>query len=318
MTMLANSTNTFTQNAGLKDDLNEVISNLSPFVTPFLSSLSKEKANSTKVEWLKDVLDTPATNKQLEGDVYTATAQNDMTRLDNMAQISAKSFAVSGTQNATDHAGLSTYSAYILAKAGKSLRTDQEYAMFNNGAKAGGSTTVARALAGVNTWIHTNTSKGTGGADPTGDGSDTRTDASAGNRRALTEDMLRAVLKSAWDNGGDVAKVYVGSFNKQKISSAFTGGSTINQDASSKKIVNSVSVYESDFSTLTIESARHMRSRDLLVIDPSLWALASLRDYSVEKLAKTGDAEQFLLTTEYSLKCKNPVGNGGVFDLTDA
>ena len=318
MTMVANSVNTFQQNVGLKDDLNEVISNLSPFVTPFLSSLSKEKANSTKVEWLKDVLDTPATNKQLEGDSYTATAQNDMTRLDNMCQISAKSFAVSGTQNATDHTGMSTYSAYILAKAGKSLRTDQEFAMFNNGAKAGGNTTTARQLAGVNAWISSNTSKGTGGADATGDGSDTRTDASAGNRRALTEDMLRAVLKSAWDNGGDVAKVFVGSFNKQKISSAFTGGSTINQDASSKKIVNSVSVYESDFSTLTIESARHMRSRDLLVIDPSLWAMASLRDYSVEKLAKTGDAEQYLLTTEYSLKCKNPVGNGGVFDLTDA
>ena len=93
MTMVANTVNTFELNNGLKDDLAEVISNISPFETPFLSSLSKVKANSTKIEWLKDALEAPvATNLQLEGDVYNPTAQNDITRLDNIAQISAKAF----------------------------------------------------------------------------------------------------------------------------------------------------------------------------------------------------------------------------------
>ena len=319
MTMVANAVNTFTQNAGLKDDLSETISNISPFDTPFLSSLAKSKANSTKVEWLKDALDSPvATNKQLEGDTYTSTAQNDMTRLDNICQISAKAFSVSASQNATDHAGMSTYGAYVLAKSGKALKTDQETSLFQNGAKASGSTTVARSLAGVNAWISSNTSKGTGGADATGDGSDTRTDSSTANRRALTEDMLKSVVKSVWDNGGDATKIYCGSFNKQKISSAFTGGATIQADSKDKTLHTSISVYESDFGSLSITPSRHMRTRDLLVLDPSLWSMASLRDYDVSKLAKVSDADSYLLTAEYTLMCKNPVGNGGVFDLTDA
>ncbi len=319
MTMVANAVNTFTQNAGLKDDLSETISNISPFDTPFLSSLAKSKANSTKVEWLKDALDSPvATNKQLEGDTYTSTAQNDMTRLDNICQISAKAFSVSASQNATDHAGMSTYGAYVLAKSGKALKTDQETSLFQNGAKAGGSTTVARSLAGVNAWISSNSSKGTGGADATGDGSDTRTDASTSNRRALTEDMLKSVVKAVWDNGGDATKIYCGSFNKQKISSAFTGGATIQADSKDKTLHTSISVYESDFGSLSITPSRHMRTRDLLVLDPSLWSMASLRDYDVSKLAKVSDADSYLLTAEYTLMCKNPVGNGGVFDLTDA
>jgi hypothetical protein len=319
MALTTNAVNTFELNAGLKDDLSETISNISPFDTPFLSSLAKSKASSTKMEWLKDALDSPsASNKQLEGDNYTASAQTDMTRLDNMCQISAKAFAVSGTQNATDHAGMSTYSAYVLAKSGKALRTDQETTLFQNGAKATGNITTARALAGINSWISANTSKGTGGADANGTGGNARTDASTSNRRALTEDMLKAVVKSVWDNGGDATKIYCGSFNKQKISSAFTGGATINADAKDKTIHTSISVYESDFGSLSITPSRHMRTRDLLVLDPSLWGLGVLRDYAVDKLAKISDSESYLLTTEYTLMCKNPVGNGGIFDLTDA
>jgi len=319
MTMVANTVNTFELNNGLKDDLAEVISNISPFETPFLSSLSKVKANSTKIEWLKDALEAPvATNLQLEGDVYNPTAQNDITRLDNIAQISAKAFSVSDTQNATQHAGISTYSAYVLAKSGKALRTDQESSLFKNGAKAVGAVGTPRSLAGVNSWISANTSKGTGGADANGTGSNARTDASTGNRRALTEDMLKTVVKSVWDNGADASKIYCGSFNKQKISSAFTGGATIQADAKDKTLHTSISVYESDFGSLSITPSRHMRARDLLVLDPSLWSLGVLRDYSVTELAKVSDAKSFLLTTEYTLMCKNPLGNGGVFDLTEA
>ena len=130
----------------LKEQLSETISNISPFDTPFMSSIKKEKAKSTKVEWLKDTLATPSTsNAQLEGDTYAATATADVTRLSNMAQISAKSFAITSTQESVDNAGMSTYSAYELAKNSKALKTDMETSLFNNGAQVAGGVGTARS-----------------------------------------------------------------------------------------------------------------------------------------------------------------------------
>lgn len=319
MAIVTNAGNTYAtggQDATIREQLSDTISNISPFETPFLSSLRKENAKNTKVEFLKDTLASPSTsNAQLEGETYSASAITDVTRLDNMCQIFAKSFAVSGTQDSVDHASMSTYSAYVLAKRAKELKTDIESALMQNGAKVSGGTSTARQLAGLKSWIATNTSRGTSGADPTGDGSDAPTD---GTQRAMTEDLLKTVLKGIWDAGGDAKNIYVGSFNKQKISSVFTGGSsvTVNRDTKDDTIFGAVSVYQSDFGQLTINPSRHQRARDAWIIDPDLWAVGTLRDYKVEELAKTGDAKHYLLTCEHTFIAKNESGNGVVADLT--
>tara|TARA_B110000858_G_C17805563_1_gene477752 strand:- start:1208 stop:2164 length:957 start_codon:yes stop_codon:yes gene_type:complete len=301
----------------LKEQLSETISNISPFDTPFMSSIKKEKAKSTKVEWLKDTLATPSTsNAQLEGDTYAATATADVTRLSNMAQISAKSFAITSTQESVDNAGMSTYSAYELAKNSKALKTDMETSLFNNGAQVAGGVGTARSLAGIKSWIGTNSSRGANGADPTALlGAHAPTN---GTQRVLSEDLLKGVIKGIWNSGGSANSLYVGSFNKQKISSSFTGGATKQVQADTKVIVGAVDTYISDFGTLNVIPARHQAARDLWVIDHDLWSMATLRDYKVDEMAKTGDAKHFLLTTEYTLCAKNEAGNGVIADLTTA
>lgn len=301
----------------LKEQLSETISNISPFDTPFMSSIKKEKAKSTKVEWLKDTLATPSTsNAQLEGDTYAATATADVTRLSNMAQISAKSFAITSTQESVDNAGMSTYSAYELAKNSKALKTDMETSLFNNGAQVAGGVGTARSLAGIKSWIGTNSSRGANGADPTALlGAHAPTN---GTQRVLSEDLLKGVIKGIWNSGGSANSIYVGSFNKQKISSSFTGGATKQVQADTKVIVGAVDTYISDFGTLNVIPARHQAARDLWVIDHDLWSMATLRDYKVDEMAKTGDAKHFLLTTEYTLCAKNEAGNGVIADLTTA
>lgn len=301
----------------LKEQLSETISNISPFDTPFMSSIKKEKAKSTKVEWLKDTLATPSTtNAQLEGDTYAATATADVTRLSNMAQISAKSFAITSTQESVDNAGMSTYSAYELAKNSKALKTDMETSLFNNGAQVAGGVGTARSLAGIKSWIGTNSSRGTGGANPSALlGAHAPTN---GTQRVLSEDLLKGVIKGIWNSGGSANSLYVGSFNKQKISSSFTGGATKQVQADTKTIIGAVDTYISDFGTLNVIPARHQAARDLWVIDHDLWSMATLRDYKVDEMAKTGDAKHFLLTTEYTLCAKNEAGNGVIADLTTA
>ena len=319
MALLSNSKTSFdTSGKTTKENLGDVISNISPFETPFMSSIKKVSTSSTKVEWLKDSLASPvANNAQLEGEVYSATSQSDVTRLNNNTQISAKSFAVSGTQDSVQSAGLATMSAYLLAKNAKVLKNDIETSIFQNGAKNAGNATTARQSAGLNCWLGTNTSAGTGGADPTAlEGANARTDASAGNLRALTETLLKAVSKSVWDNGGNADTIYVGSANTQVISTSFTGGATKQVQTPDKTIVGAVDVYIGDFASYNVVPARHMRARDALVIDHSLWEMAELRPYKVEELAKTGDNRQYLLTTEWSLCAKNEAGNGGIYDLS--
>ena len=316
MAIVTNAYPTYdTTGKSLREQLSNVISNISPFECPFMSAIKKEKAKSTKVEWLKDTLTSPSTtNAQLEGETYTGATVSDVTRLDNMAQISAKAFSITATQDSVDNAGMSTYSAYELAKQAKSLKTDMETAMFQNGAKVGGAVGTARKLAGIKSWIGTNSSRGASGADPTALlGAHAPTD---GTQRALTEAMLKDVVKGIWDSGGNANSIYVGSFNKQKISSSFSGGATKQVQADTKTIVGAIDTYISDFGTLNVIPARHQRARDLWVIDHDLWSMATLRDYKVEELAKTGDAKTYLLTTEYTLCAKNEAGNGVVADLT--
>ena len=124
------------------------------------------------------------------------------------------------------------------------------------------------------------------------------------------------MLNSAWSNGGNPDTVMLGGFNKQVMSS-FTGRGTPTEDTGKKKIVAAVDVYESDFGTLKIVPNRNNpRTRDALVLQMDMWALAHLRNMKRVPLAKTGDSERTQLICEYTLESRNEKASGGVFDLT--
>ena len=309
-------TNTFdTYDAiGNREDLADIITMISPSTTPLLSGIAKISATATNHEWQTDVLASPsATNAVIEGDDATTTASTPTVRLGNRTQISDKVPRVTGTQQAVDSAGRSDEMALQIMKSGLELKTDVESTLFANNAKVTGSSSVAREAAGIPSWLATNTDFGGGsGADPTGDGTDARTD---GDQRALTESQLKSVLAACWDAGGEPDTIFVGSFNKQAFS-AFSGGSTRNVDAEDKKIVNAVEVYVSDFGDLVIIPSRHMRSRDCLVLEMDKWKFAVLRDFQSTPLAKTGDTDREQMLVEYTLQASNEAASGGIFDLT--
>ena len=108
-----------------------------------------------------------------------------------------------------------------------------------------------------------------------------------------------------------------GAFNKQVLS-GFTGGSTRFDPAENKRLVASVDVYESDFSTLQVVPNRLQQQRSVYVIQPDMWAVSYLRDFQLSDLAKTGDAEKKFMLCEYTLESRNEAASGGVFDVTTA
>ena len=299
---------------GQREDLSDIIYSIAPTDTPFMSGIAKEQASAVLHEWQTDSLAAAtANNAQIEGDEISFSAPSATTRLGNRTQISRKSVIVSGTLDTVSKAGRNNELAYQISKASKELKRDMETILTANQAPVTGDDSNARKLAGLESWLKTNTNKGGGsGADPTTSGTNARTD---GNQRAFTEAQLKDVIKSCWDEGGDPSMVMLGSFNKQKLS-GFTGGSTRFDPAENKRLVASVDVYESDFGALQVMPNRFSRSRSAYVIQPDMFSVAFLRDFQLMDLAKTGDATKQALLAEYTLVSKNEKASGGIFDLT--
>ena len=298
---------------GLREDLTDIIYNISPTDTPFMSSIAKSKATAVNHEWQLDSLAAASdSNAKIEGDEVSFSAPSSTTRRGNVTQISTKSVIISGTLEAVNKAGRNSELAYQISKASKELKRDMETSLCDNNAQVAGDDTTARELSGLGSWLKTNQSAGAGGSAPSTSGTNARSD---GTQRAFTEDQLKTVIKSVWDNGGDPSMVMVGSFNKQKLS-GFTGGSTRFDPAENKRLVAAVDVYESDFGALQVTPNRFQRARDAFVITPDLFAVAFLRDFSLEDLAKTGDAMKQFLLVEYTLESRNESGSGIVADLT--
>jgi len=194
----------------------------------------------------------------------------------------------------------------------KELKRDMESVLTSNQAQAVGTSTTARTLGGLGSWIATNDVFGTGGASPTGNGTDSRTD---GTQRAFTEAQLKAVIKSAWNEGGAPSAVMVGPFNKQTASS-FTGNATRFDKSEDKSLTAAIDVYRSDFGDLTMVPNRFSRDRDAWVIDKSMFAIHYLRPFRQWELNKSGDAEKRQLLVEFTLVSRQEKASGLVADLT--
>ena len=86
MAQPANTFDSYDQ-VGIREDLSDVINNITPEATPFHSKCPKTTASNTLVEWQTDTLRNSATNAHIEGDATTADAAVATVRLNNRTQI---------------------------------------------------------------------------------------------------------------------------------------------------------------------------------------------------------------------------------------
>ena len=311
---MAQPTNTFDtyDSVGEREDLSDVIYNISPTDTPFLSSAAKTTSTAVLHEWQTDALASASTsNAVIEGDEATLDAVTATTRLSNSCQIMDKTVVITGTQEAVDKAGRASELAYQIAKKAKELKRDMEAQITTNNAEVTGSATAAREMGSLGAWVATNDVMGTSGTSGSV-GNTARTD---GTQRAFTEDLLKSVIKSVWNEGGDPTMVMVGPFNKQKLS-GFTGNSTRFDAGADATLYTSVDVYASDFGQLQVVPNRFSRDRDAYVLDMNYWGVAFLRDFTMHELSKTGDSEKRQLLVEATLESRNEAASGLVADLT--
>lgn len=126
---------------GLREDLSDIIYNISPTDTPFMSSIPQSKATAVTHEWQLDSLAAASgSNAQVEGDEVTFSTPTATTRKSNVTQISTKSVVISGTLEAVNKAGRNSELAYQISKASKELKRDMETSLLANTTVAAGST----------------------------------------------------------------------------------------------------------------------------------------------------------------------------------
>lgn len=301
---------------GIREDLADIIYNIAPTETPFMSNIGKGSSKGTYHEWQVDDLAAAANNFAAEGAAAAAADSVATTRVGNYTQISTKTVSVSGSNDAADSAGRASEMAYQLAKKGMELKRDMEVAFVgvDQAKVAGAAGGTARQLASVTSWLATNDNLGAGGVSSSGDGSDIYT---AGTDRALTEDLLTDVVEKCWVSGGSPSIIMANAFQKRAIT-GFTGNATRYKDVGDKTIVNAVDVYVSDYGELTVVPNRFMQTDTVLVLQPDMWSVDTYRDFQTIDLAKVGDSEQKQLLAEYTLKCNNEASSGAIRDLTVA
>jgi|TARA_R110000796_G_scaffold59629_1_gene137561 hypothetical protein len=316
---MAIASNTFlTYSAkGIREDLSNVIYNISPEETPFVSNIGKGSIANTLFDWQTDALAAASANAQLEGDETSYDAVAATVRLQNYAQISRKSVVISGTEETVNKAGRKSEIAYQIAKKGSEMKRDIEFSCLNNQAAVAGDSTTARTTASLQAFLKTNTNKAGDGTDPvyTTIPTDPRND---GTQRAFTEAILKDVIQQVWTEGGTPKMLLVGPVNKAKVS-AFAGiaASRFNVDgAKPSTIIAAADIYVSDFGNVSIVPSRFQRERDAFILDGEYASIDYLRPMQTVDMAKTGDAEKKLLLCEWALRIHTEVAHGGAFDLT--
>lgn len=313
--MSTTSTDTYDQ-VGIREDISNVIYNVEPDTTPFVSMAPKTKAKGTTHEWQTDNLDAVTDNKAIQGADASFSAATATVRLTNYTQISTKTAMVAGTVEATDRAGRDREMNYQMMKRGLELKRDMENGLVGlNNAKVVGSSSGAAETGSMQAYIHTNTSfDATTGVDPTGDGTDARTDST---QRVFTESLLEGVVDSIFTNSGEFADtVLVGAFNKRKINGFAGRADTTDHNVAAGSIISAADVYKSDYGDLKIIPSRFSRARDALIYNKSKFAVAYLRDMKTKDIAATGDAEKRQIVVEYCLEARNEASSGIVADLT--
>ena len=316
---MAQPTNTFSSydSVGIREDLSDVIYKITPDDTPFYSKCSKGKAKNTLSEWQTDTLRASGTNAHIEGDNTTAAARSPTTRLGNYTQIFKDAVVVPDTDEGLDKAGRAREMGEQMLKVAAEQKLDIEKALFANNARVAGNSTTARELAGVGAWLKTNVNfqSGNSGANPTGDGTDARTD--DGTPTAFSQTKFDSVMQSIWEEGGKPDSVYLSAFQMNKALS-FTGNNNQRSQvqAGAERVIKSLAVYVTPWGTVEFVPSRENRSRDVFIMQDNMWEVAVLRPTKNVELAKTGDATTRQVVTELTLCAKNEAANGAIYDNT--
>lgn len=318
---MATPSNTLTAHTaiGNREDLSDVIYDISPMDTPFMSNVARGRASAVFHEWQTHSLTAAAENRVLEGDDATTDAATTTKRFGNRCQISDKVARVSGTQRSVSSAGRADEMSFQIAARARELKRDMEKTLCGTQVATAGSLVSARATAGLAGWLFTNQVKlGTASTTVAITSGAPDTAPTAGTAAAFTSEHLNSAIALCWEQGGNPTLILMDAANK-RAASGFTGIATLYRDtppAAPATIIGAADVFVSDFGTHSLVASRFVPSDIVYALDLEYWEVSYLRPVQQRELAKTGDSDQVQILAEYCLTAKHPDASGKIYSTT--
>ena len=271
---------------GIKEDVSDIISNISPTKTPFTTLIGKGSVTTRLFQWQEDELAAPRANAQIEGFTAADATLSPTVMRSNNTQIFEKTVKVSGTEDTVSQYGRAKETAYQLTKAAKELKRDVERACIGVAqAAVAGSNVAARQTASAINQIDAGSIV-------------------AGGTLALTEARLLSAGQLAYTAGGE-PDVFMIKPADSLIVAGFTGAAGRQREIDGTKLVNVVDLYVSPFGEYKVVLNRFQLASVALLFDPTMWSLDALRPWTREPLAKDGDNTKTMMVGEYGLRHKN-------------
>jgi hypothetical protein len=273
------------QDTSRREDLLDVVTNISPKETPLLSGLPMgQKATQTLHEYTTDSFADYGDNAQVEAAGFSTVDLTQPTRSSNICQIFTDWVTVSETEIAVR--GVTEPYNYQVQKNIVEHAKDQELAIMA-GSRASGSSGVARRMAGIINALTTNATTRASGS-------------------SLGETDFNDIMNLIWNSTSDLAsEVYVGATLKRDIS-GFTAGNTKFISAEDKRLVRPVDVYESDFGISKIFLHRNVpngaNAKTVVAINPKYHLKSYLRATNTSPLERDGDRRRAMIVTEMTLE----------------
>lgn len=281
---------------GNREDLINLITNISYDETVWMSRIGSTDSRATKHEWTTETLQASNSGNAVVEGLSASYAAADITvrsRISNYTQILRRGFSVSYTQGAVDVAGLSDEFNHQRELKTKELARDINSALLNQ-VSASGTSAVARTMNGALAAITTNTADGSNGP--------------------LTQGIYNQLQQNIWVQGGRPNATFVHGYNKRVISS-WSQPLMRTIDAAGKKLVMSVDIYDSDFGRQMIMLEREMPTTQILCAEEKYWRKAWLRPLFFEEIGKIGGARRGTVESELSLEYLAEASSGKVVNL---
>ena len=310
------------------EDIQDIIYDVSPEETPFMTNAGTQVAENTFHEWPIDELDAANENNAwVDGDVFTAGAITPPVMQGNRCQISRKDIAVTRRARKINKAGQRDELARQIARKGRELKRDMEKILLNNQASVADNGTVAPKLGGFPAWLQTNTVFAGDGGDGgfTAGNVVARTD---GTIRQLTEAMIKAVTLSIYTNSGDSPNTMLmhpqvkQSWSEYQFSTSARIATPYQDHGKNPRsgltVVGAVDVWVGDFEVLDVVPDRFQRSRDLFIYNTEYTDVGYFDPIQTNAMGKRGDTDDNIVLADYTLVLTNEKTAGMVADIDAA
>jgi hypothetical protein len=294
---------------GVKEDISDVISNISPTNTPFQTLVKTESVHNTLFQWQEDSLAAVGSNAAVEGADASDSAMNATTMLSNYTQILTKTVRVSNTADKISTYGRAKETALQLSKKSAELKRELEYALIGTAQNAAvGNETTARKFGNV---------FGTGATGAALIDAGNVIDHTA-TPVALSENDILTANQKLYEGGGEAKIMMIKPGDSLTVAgfTAAAGRTRFFDGSADKTVVNVVDLYVSPFGEQKVVLNRFMKADSALLFAPEYWKIAVLRPWTRIPLAVTGDANRTQLIGEFSLKHLNQKASAAIRGLT--